>query len=169
MRSWIRLLIVAAIAASAFTAGWTANGWRLGSEIEAIQSVHIQDKADQLEAFMQRRAVLAAERDALADRMAAIDKSATEKLRKDRNETNRYRDCLSDGTCGLRIQATCAPAAGGASEASNGTGVDPGEGATLDSIARSAYSALRDAIDSTENKLNACQGLLVELTTGAAP
>lgn len=163
MRSLFYLLIVATIAASGFAAGWTTNGWRLGAEIEAIQSVHIQDKAAQLEASMERRKALAAERDALADRMAAIDKSATEKLRKDRNETNRYRDCLSDGTCGLRIQATCAPAAGGAPEASNGTGLDPGEGATLDPIARSAYSALRDAIDSTENKLNACQGLLAEL------
>lgn len=163
------LLIVLAVACAGFASGWTANGWRLGQEIEAIRTAHAREKVDQSEAFSQRRAALAAERDALAQRMSAIDKLATEKLRKDRDETNRHRDCLSDGTCGLRIQATCAPAAGGAPEAPNGTGVDPGEGATLDPAARSAYSALRDAIDSTENKLNACQGLLVELTTGPTP
>lgn len=158
-----RVILSIVIALAGFAAGWVGNGWRLGAELQSLHASHAQERADQAEAFSQRRTALAQERDALADRLHQADQIHTAQLQKARHENKTLADRLAAGTTGLRVDATCAPATSGPTQAAESGGVDPGAGAELTATARQAYSALRENISATEVTLAACQSSLAEL------
>jgi prophage endopeptidase len=139
----LRLAAFALALAAACAAGWAANGWRLNAKHTE------QDLARTKEALR-----LIEQRDALGERLAAQNDKHLEELGKAQYETNRLRTCLADGTCGLRIVEGACPAMPGPSASS---GVDSGTGAGPSTVAGQAYIALREGIDLTEAKLNACQ------------
>lgn len=143
--------------AGAFFAGWSSNGWRLNAEHDRERLELAQQAARQLDA-------MTADRDDKAGKLATSNDKHLAELKGAQNETNRLRDCLRAGTCGLRIAANC-PAAQSPGIAT-APSVDYGTGAELTADAESAYFALRDGIDRTETKLAACQD---ELRTRAAP
>jgi len=118
-----------------FGGGWMVNGWRLDAKAQA-------------ERLGAAKATIR-----LTDGLAATNDENLAKLEKSQNETNRLRDCLRTGTCGLRIHTICPTTAPSAS-------VDTGEGAELAEPARRAYFALRDAIDKHQAQLDACQDQL---------
>lgn len=91
----------------------------------------------------------------LAVNLAQANDKNLAQLKGAQNETNRLRDCMLTGSCGLRVNATCGPRLGPTSP-----GVDNGAGAELDADARQAYFALRDGIDRVTAQLTACQGQL---------
>lgn len=153
------LISALVIGCAAFAGGWSVNGWRLSSEYSAERLVAVQNARDALTR-------LTAERDALAAKLAASDDTHLAHLRTAQNETNRLRDCLRSGACGLRIAAVCPPA--GSPAVAAGPGVDTGAGARLDGAAESAYFALRDGIDRAQAQLAACQGEL-RLRAPASP
>lgn len=157
-----RVILSLVIALVGFSAGWLGNGWRLGVELQTLHATHAKERADQAEAFGQRRAALAQERDALADRLHQADQTHTAQLQKARHENKTLADRIASGAVGLRVDATCAPASGPTQAAQSGS-VDPGPGAELSATARQAYSALRDNITTTEITLSACQSALAEL------
>lgn len=97
-----------------------------------------------------------------ADALRAIADQAQIKLKGAQDETNRLRDCMRRGTCGLHLHASCSA---GLPATITASGVGTGGGAQLDADAERNYFALRDAIQRTETKLSACQGSLRELTT----
>jgi len=149
--STLRLLAIAAVLAVAFGAGWSVNGWRLTSAYNAEATARAEAYTAQVEA-------LTKDRDALAVKLKVRDDTNLATLKKAQNETNRLRDCLLTGTCGLRIKTAC-PVASSPGTAS-GPGVDTGTGSELDPTARSAYFALRDGIDRASSQLAACQDQL---------
>ena len=157
-----QIIIALAIAAASALGGWTANGWRLGAEIQALEAKHANAVAD-AEAETNRRLIaLTNERDAKATRLASVDAKYTAQLTKARHENKTLAHRLAAGTTGLRIAATCpaSPAQGtGAAESSS---LDSPAGAVLDASAKRAYSALRDGITTTETTLAACQKSLAE-------
>lgn len=139
-----RLLLAAGAILASFACGWMVNGWRMDAEaLEAAEHA--------AEALRERTA----ERDALAASLRASNDQHAAKLKGAQDETNRLRDCLRSGTCGLRIGARCP-----APETPAATGVDSGAGAVLDRAAESAYFALRDGIDRASAQLEACQAEL---------
>lgn len=158
-----RVILSIIIALAGFMAGWVGNGWRLGAELQSLHATHAQERADQAEAFSQRRAALAQERDALADRLHQADQTHTAQLQKARHENKTLADRLAAGAVGLRVDATCSPTTSGPAQAAEGSSVDPGSGAELTANARQAYSALRENITTTEVTLAACQSSLAEL------
>jgi len=140
-----------------FSAGWGVNGWRLDAKYSHEAEARAQAAAKQL-------ATLTADRDAKAAALTVANDRHMKELQGAQNETNRLRDCLRSGTCGLRIAATCSPAqTPGATAAPS---VDSGAGAELAETARRAYFALRDGIDRAGSQLAACQD---ELRLRAAP
>lgn len=143
----IKAIGAAIAAAVGFAGGWAVNGWRHDSmEVEAIKEA--QDAKD----------AAIAERDKLAKKLADADDAQRTKLKEANDETNRLRDCLRTGTCGLRVKATCK-----SKPATNtGASVDSGTGAELDPDAGSAYFALRDGINQVTAQLAACQDQLRE-------
>jgi hypothetical protein len=156
------LIISMTIAALGFAAGWLGNGWRLGAELQTIHATHAQERADQAEAFSQRRAALAQERDALADRLHLVDTTKTAQLTKAQNENKSLAARIAASTVGLRIDATCPSAGAGQAESAESGGVDSSAGAQLSAAAGQAYSALRENIVTTEVTLQACQSSLAE-------
>lgn len=151
-----QIIIALAIAAASALGGWTVNGWRLGTEIQALEAKHANAVADAAKETNRRLIALTNERDAKATRLASVDATYTAKLTKARHENKTLADRLAAGTTGLRIAATC-PAS-----SAQGSGVDSPAGAILDASAGSAYSALRDGITTTETTLAACQKSLAE-------
>lgn len=140
-----RLLLAAGALLAAFACGWLVNGWRMDAEALEV--------AEQAAKTLRERT---AERDALAASLRAANDQHAAKLKGAQDETNRLRDCLRSGTCGLRIGARCPSAP----ETPAAAGVDPGARAELDRAAESAYFALRDGIDRAAAQLAACQAEL---------
>lgn len=157
----LRLWLAAAGLAAAFAAGWAANGWRLGAN-------HAAEALARSQATVRWMEAADAERLALQTKLTASDDAAAAKLRSAQDETNRLRDCLRAGTCGLRVNVA-APRCPDLPEAAPGAGVDSAAGARLDPDAESAYFALRDGIDRVQAKLTACQGRLGEAFRPLAP
>ena len=156
MTAWVKLAIAAVI----FGLGLTANGWRLGTEIAKLERDHTQAVSDAATAGARALARMTEDRDRKAiDLTVAADANRT-KSRKAENETNRLRTCIADGTCGLRIRATCDTTTPQDPGAATGPGVDTGGGARLDPAAGRAYTALREGIDHTQEVLRACQSEL---------
>jgi len=143
--------------AGAFAAGWAGNGWRLNAEHDRERLELAKQAARQLDA-------MTADRDAKAAALVTANDKHLAKLQGAQNETNRLRDCLRTGSCGLRIAATCPPAQG--PDITAAPSVDSGTRAELTPDAESAYFTLRDGIGRTESKLAACQD---ELRIRAAP
>jgi hypothetical protein len=143
-----RLLALFAAVVGAFGAGWVANGWRLDANYQAETVDRERETAREI-------ARLASLNDTLTATLAASDDAQQAKLRKAQNETNGYRECLANGTCGLRIATNCP-----APQTPTGPWVDTGTGAELDPTARRAYFALRDGIDRASAQLAACQDQL---------
>lgn len=157
-----QIIIVLAIAAASALGGWIVNGWRLGTEIQALKAKHSQTISDAEAETNRRMIALTNERDAKATRLASVDATYTAKLTKARHENKTLADRLASGTTGLRIAATCpASPTQGAGAAQSGS-VDSPTGAVLDASAGSAYSALRDGITTTETTLAACQNSLAQ-------
>jgi hypothetical protein len=163
----------AAIAGAVIVAGLQTV--RLASE----QTSHAQTResyAQQGHKAAERALVLQQERDKaredLGVALASIDARENAKLKEAENETNRLRDCLRRGTCGLRIAAVCPANPGGVvPAAAAGGGLDSGAGAGLTPQAEQDYFLLRSGISSAQRKLAACQSTLREITeqTLAAP
>lgn len=154
------LIISLVIALAGFFAGWQTNGWRLGLEIQTIHATHAQEDAARTTAVLEQRAKLSKERDALADKLAALDAEYTTQLTKVRHDNQTLRDRLAAGTTGLRIEATCPQSGAGSPQAAQGGSVDPPAGAELSAAAGQTYTALRENIITTEVTLAVCQNAL---------
>lgn len=153
-----RLLIAAGALTVAFLAGWWTNGtrWEARTSQEARERAESGRQAAIRAAAMQRE--LSDARDVLAARLQLSDDQHAKALETAQHETNRLRDCVAAGTCGLRVLARCpAPGVPEPASSASSAGVDPGTGAELDGAAGPAYFALRDGIDQAAAKLSACQ------------
>lgn len=131
-----------------FSGGWAANGWRLEAQYADAASKVAKEAKDALTAAM-------TERDELAKKLTETNDAALAELQGAQNETNRLRDCLRAGTCGLRVAAKCPEGSG-----TPGASVDINAGAELAESARQSYFALRDGIDRASAQLSACQSEL---------
>lgn len=138
--------------AAACAAGWAANGWRLGAQRSEEELARAQEALRLIE-----------QRDALGAELAAQNDKNLKELGKAKNETNRLRTCIADGSCGLRIVEGACPAMPGPAAS---PGLDSGAGAGPSATVGQAYIALREGIDLAAAQLNACQ---VELKARSAP
>lgn len=148
----------------AFGAGWLANGWRFEAKLSDLRSQYAADVATAARTALNAQRRLDDERDALATRLAVIDTTETDKLKKARNETDRLQRCIDNGSCGLRVRVIGPACSGGLQGPTPAGGVDSGAGAALAPDARQDYFALRAGINSTEAKLSACQASLDQVT-----
>lgn len=150
--------ILAALAlAGAFAAGWVVKGWRADAVLAQLRQVHagvLADIATKTRAAAD--AVRAYERQAgLA--LAAADKQSTEDLNNAKAETQRLRDCVRAGTCGVRIVTRYVDQPGGAGGADAGAGGVGDDAITLDAGVSERVLDLRDAIAEDAAKLGYLQ------------
>lgn len=158
--AYIRLAIAVAALAAAGATGWFVNGWRLNSEIAELQRQHAQAMFVASEAAARELAKVTAERDAIQATFNGLDAAGLAKLKGDADETERLRTCVRNGTCGLRIRASCPTNTPNVPGAPQGGGLDTGTGSRLDANAESDYFALRGGISRIQNKLATCQAAL---------
>jgi hypothetical protein len=93
-----RALVAAVGAALVFGAGWVANGWRLDGQ-------HAAELAQRdRQALAVAEQVMAIGRAANAA-ISTADAKAWKGLEDDKKELRRLRDCVADGTCGVRLIA----------------------------------------------------------------
>lgn len=151
-------LIAAGLAlAGAFAAGWAAQGWRADAALVQVRLVHASVLADiATKARAAVDAIRAYERQAgLA--LAAADKKSTEELNHEKAETQRLRDCVRAGTCGVRIVTRYVDQPGGAGPSDAATGGVGDDSITLDAGISESVFDLRDAIAEDQAKLGYLQ------------
>jgi prophage endopeptidase len=156
----VKLAIAAGALAVAFGAGWAVNGWRVGTKVADLKASHAQAVETAATAAAAQLAAAYADRDAKQDELNRIAADGLANLKKANDETERLRRCVADGSCGLRIRATCPANPPGVPTAADGASVGAGTGAVLDTAAGQDYFALRANIARTEETLTTCQKAL---------
>lgn len=152
-----KTILAALVLAGAFAAGWTAQGWRSDAALALLRQDHAGVLADiAIKTRAAADAVRAYERQAgLA--LAAADKKSTEDLNNAKAETQRLRDCVRAGTCGVRIVTRYVDHSGGA----GATDVAPGglgdDAITLGAGVSERVLDLRDAIAEDAAKIDYLQ------------
>lgn len=157
--------VLAAVAAVGFAEGWAVNGWRLGTQVATLKQEHAQAVAKaQGEALAQVKAAQA-ERDALAGKLATLDRDYTEQLRTLNYENEALRGRVAAGSAVVRVRGAVCPAVGASvPQAPAGSGVDTGTGAVLSADAGQTVLSLRLALGRVAVKLNACQAAIRAMT-----
>lgn len=152
-----KTILAALVLAGAFAAGWTAQGWRSDAALALLRQDHAGVLADiAIKTRAAADAVRAYERQAgLA--LAAADKKSTEDLNNAKAETQRLRDCVRAGTCGVRIVTRYVGQSGGAGGADAGAGGVGDDAITLDAGVSERVLDLRDAIAEDGAKLTYLQ------------
>ena len=118
--------------------GWLAL-YVYGQGVRLEKAEARADKAEN--AVVSLRGTLRTAR-ALAEDRAVIIEGYTQEVQDARDETDRLNRCLADGTCGLRVSATCVRVDGAGAAV---TGADAGT-VRLDPGVGQDYSALRQGI-----------------------
>jgi len=141
--------VIAAAAAIAFLAGWQANGWRLGEQMQ-------QERNEWAATEKARTDKERTDSDARALELWAADQHAQKEITENEKKLSELERCIANGRgCGLRVRIAKPTANLSTSEAS-GVGAGTGESAELDESARPAYRALRTGIARLESALKVC-------------
>lgn len=94
----------------------------------------------------------------MGKKIASDEERHQKELQNARQETQDLRDCVANGKCGLRVNATCPRSSASVPPGTTSpASVDNATGAALTPDAEQAYYALRDGIGRLEVKLAACQ------------
>jgi hypothetical protein len=109
-----KALILLALVAIVFIAGWVVQGWRLSGQ-------HAQELAKRdLQALEVAEAIKQAGIEA-NNVISAADARAWKGLEDDKKELDRLRGCVADRTCGVRLITKYVPTGGRASDSSPGS------------------------------------------------
>lgn len=161
----VKLALLAGAIAAAFGAGWAVNGWRHGEEVAELKATHATTVADSLREGLREFSRVVAERDAKQAELSRVSAAGLADVEKAKNENDRLRRCLADGTCWVRIAATCPPPSPDVPQAPGGRGVDSAGGPIIPAAVQSDILDLRRSIRLTETTLQACQASLRTLAT----
>lgn len=160
------LVLLAVVAALGFGGGWAVNGWRLGTQVATVKQQHAQAVTDATTATLAQFKTAVAERDALALKLAGIDRAYSDQLRSKQSENDNLRNAVRTGTRVVRINgASCNPAgSANVPQAGAGSSVDSGSGAVLGADAGQAVLSIRAGALNFDAKLSACQSALSRIT-----
>ena len=156
------------IALAAFGLGLVSGGggawWLQGLRLTAAKGEYEHAKAEGLQVALTATRKADGERDALAVKLAALDKTHSDELKRINDEKDHLADCLRTGKCGLRVAATCPRAPSGLPQAPAGSGVDSSTGPEFGPDARQDYLNLRSALKKAAEQINACGESLAAIT-----
>lgn len=150
---YIKAIAAAALAAFLFGAGWMVNGWRWDAKLAELRSTHSEtlttiatktrEAADAVRTF-ERQVALS---------LAAADAKHTGELNAQKAETQRLRDCVRAGTCGVRVITRYVDQPVDARSADAASGSVGSDAVTLDGPVSERVLDLRDSIAEDEAKL----------------
>lgn len=162
---WVKALAIGVVLVAVFGAGARVDNWHMTARLEKLKAedadAAVKTANEALAEQTRRYAAHLAE----VQKVAAIDKAELAKLKGAQDENDRLRACVRNGTCGLRIHASCPVSApGSVPTPSASPGVDTGTSPGLDATAEWNYFALRDGIIKFQAALAACQATLKTIT-----
>lgn len=135
---------LAVLFAAGLAVGWSANGWRLGEQMQAERNAWAA-------AEKQRRA----EADARALDVWVADQRAQKEITDRENRLSEFERCIAAGRgCGLRVRVKACSSVPAGEDAAVGAGAE--QTAELDDSARSDYRTLRTGIGRLEEALKVC-------------
>ena len=141
---------IAAICAASLATGWTANGWRLGEQMQAERNewkATEKRRADAAQSEAQRR----------ADEQYAADKLAQQEITDAEKKAAELERCIDAGRgCGLRVRVTPRACPGVPAGEAAGVGAGSEQTAELDPAVRQDYRTLRAGIIRLEQALKVC-------------
>lgn len=152
--------VAAAVLAGAIaaTGAWQVQNWRHGEQIGALKLGHatvLADIAEKTRIAADKVRVLGV---TLADAEAASDAKHTKELTDAKAENDRYRACVRNGTCGVRVIAKPAACPAGGAVPQDASPGSLGDGAlALDREAAERVLDLRQSISDDAAKLGYLQ------------
>ncbi len=129
----------------AFAAGWGAQGWRMGMQLQEQRTQHARTLQDIAEKTAAARDAVRKQERQMAVHLAELDKQKMEGINAAKSETNRLRRCIAAGTCGVRLISTAGAASSRGAADAAAPGVDNAAPA-LDAALQQRVLDLRDAI-----------------------
>lgn len=141
--------------------GWVAHGIVSDREVSQLKLQQTTQDAADLAAALKTAKDLQDKGEALQDKLNQQDAQYTKQLQDAKNATQTLRECITNGTCGLRVHATCKadPLHTGAhvSHTATAAGLGNAAGPQLTGDAQQAYYSLRDGLATVTKQLAACQ------------
>ena len=157
MTAYAKALIAAALFVLGFAAGWAVNGWRTGADLADVKRQHAEVLAGIARKTTDAVTAVRKLEQAANSAISTADKSATERIAKNEEETSRLRECVRLGTCGVRIvtRVVRESIGGGAADSSAS---NMGDAAIeLDREAASRVLDLRESVQLDAEKLDYLQ------------
>lgn len=150
-------ILAALVLAGAFAAGWVVQGWRADAALAQLRQDHAGVLADIATKTRAAADAVRAYEQQVGRALAAADKKSTEDLNNAKAETQRLRDCVRVGTCGVRIVTRYVDQPGGAGPADAVTGGVVDDAIALDAGVSERVLDLRDAISEDAAKIDYLQ------------
>ena len=164
----LKLAICAAVIALglAFGAGWAAQGWRMGMQLQEQRTQHARTLQDIAEKTAAARDAVRKQERQMAVHLAELDKQKMEGINAAKSETNRLRRCIAAGTCGVRLISTAGAASSRGAADAAAPGMD-NEAAAIHGDLQQRVLDLRDAIAEDSAALEYLQEYAKQCLTGA--
>lgn len=148
-----KALIAAILFALGLATGWTINGWRKDADLADVKRQHAEVFAGIARKATDTVAAVRALEQAANAAISTADKSATERISKNEEETNRLRECVRLGTCGVRIVTRYVREPGSSGAADSTTSTVGDAAVELDQEAGSRVLDLRESVRLDAEKL----------------
>ena len=161
---WARLAFVAVLAAILSFGVFKVTRAFDAKELGELKLQYAQEQGKALAAAVAQRDAAIKQRDATASKLAAIDASGIDNLRRFEHANQALAAGADAGTVRVRVIGAACPAAHDVPQAAAGGSVDPAAGAELGADARRRYFAFRGALGDAQAQLAACQQSLREVT-----
>ena len=140
-----------------FATGWAVNGWRKDADLADVKRQHAEVLAGIARKTTDTVTAVRKLEQTANYAISTADKSATERIAKNEEETSRLRECVRLGTCGVRIvtRVVREPTSGGATDSSASSVGDAA--VELDREAASRVLDLRESVQLDAEKLDYLQ------------
>lgn len=150
----------------AFAAGWGAQGWRMGMQLQEQRTQHAKTLQTIAEKTAAARDAVQKQEHQMAAQLAELDKQKMEEINAAKSETNRLRRCIAAGTCGVRLNSTAGAASSRGAADAAAPGMD-NEAAAIHGDLQQRVLDLRDAIAEDSAALEYLQEYAKQCLVGA--
>ena len=153
MGGYIRLLVGIAL----FATGWSVNGWRKDADLADVKRQHAEVLAGIARKMTDTVTAVRKLEQTANYAISTADKSATERIAKNEEETSRLRECVRLGTCGVRIVTRVVRESTGGGATDSATGGVGDAAVELDQDVQQRVLDLRESVQLDAEKLDYLQ------------
>ena len=157
MTTYAKAIIAAILFALGLATGWAVNGWRKDADLADVKRQHAEVLAGIARKATDTVAAVRALEQAANAAISTADKSATERIAKNEEETSRLRECVRLGTCGVRIVTRVVRESGGSGAADSSASSVGDAAVELDQDVQQRVLDLRESIQLDAEKLDYLQ------------